>query len=59
MIVGVIGHIPSGAFELNGRSGDQLLNGMFSTFRAGLQGWVRELHNALKTIGAGSALVLV
>lgn len=59
MVVGVVRHIPAGAFELNSRGGDQLLNGLFSTFRAGLQGWIGELHNALKAIGTGSAFVLV
>src|SRR6185436_10872083 len=44
----VIGDVPPGAFELEGRRGDQFLNGPLPARRANLEGRIRELADQLK-----------
>jgi hypothetical protein len=59
ILAGVICHVPPGAFELHGGGGNQLINRILTALRANRKGRVRKLYDALKTMGAITAFVLV
>src|SRR5690349_6068081 len=58
-LLGVIGHVPTGALELDGGSGQHLLDGVFAAGRALVRHGVGELLDLFKAMLTGFAQELV
>ena len=58
-LVGVVGDVPAGAFELHGGGGDDLVDRILAALRAGRQRSIGKFYDALEAMSAGIAQVFV